>query len=230
MRRAPSTSPFWHNSNNSAWRSATTLPIPEIAPSAPSKKVAMSDIVKAESIATGRPVALSARRFASKATMSFDQSLTAETWGIAASCASVSGLYPMPEAGGREAGRACREARGHDPRELHHGDTSPVISLAGTTRPDARPMISEWRGAATVRVRVTRVRDGGSGRGPQLSPLTARRRRHEACLSCVPYTKEARYAHALQPRDCRRRAFRPRLVRPSAGRHCRRDDLLPRAR
>ena len=32
--------------------------------------------------------------------MSFDQSLTAETWGIAASCASVSGLYPMPEAGG----------------------------------------------------------------------------------------------------------------------------------
>ena len=37
----------------------------------------MSDIVKAESIATGRPVARSARRFASNATMSFDQSLTA---------------------------------------------------------------------------------------------------------------------------------------------------------
>jgi len=65
--------------------------MPEIAPSAPSRKLAISDIVKAESIATGRPVARSARRFDSKATISFDQSFTAATWGISASRASVSG-------------------------------------------------------------------------------------------------------------------------------------------
>src|SRR5213596_59999 len=79
----------------------------------------------------------------------------------------------FPERGlvDREVGRERQEARGHDPRELHHGDTSPVISLAGTTRPDARPMISEWRGAATVRVRVTRVRDSGAGPGPSYRHL-----------------------------------------------------------
>src|SRR3989475_446541 len=132
----------------------------------------------------------------------------------------------------REVRRERQEVRGHDPRELHHVDTSSVISLAGTTRPYARPMISEWRSAETVRVRVTRVRDSGAGRGPQLSPLTARTPRHEACLSCVPSTKEARYAHALQPSDCRRRAVRPRLGSPAAShrRHYRRDGLLPRAR
>ena len=32
--------------------------------------------------------------------MSLDQSFTAATWGISASRASVSGAYPMPEAGG----------------------------------------------------------------------------------------------------------------------------------
>ncbi len=68
-----------------------TLPMPEIAPSAPSRNVAMSDIVNAESIATGRPVARSARRFASNATISLDQSLTATTCGISARRARVSG-------------------------------------------------------------------------------------------------------------------------------------------
>jgi len=52
----------------------------------------MSDIVNDESTATGRPVARTARRFCSKATMSFDQSLTAATVGISASRASVSGV------------------------------------------------------------------------------------------------------------------------------------------
>ena len=41
-----------------------------------------------------------ARRFRSNATMSFDQSLTAATCGISQKRASVSGAYPMPEAGG----------------------------------------------------------------------------------------------------------------------------------
>src|SRR2546430_2611082 len=58
----------------------------------------------------------------------------------------------------REVGRERQEVRGHDPRELHHVDTSSVISLAGITRPYARPMISEWRSAETVRVRVTHSR------------------------------------------------------------------------
>ena len=53
--------------------------MPEMAPSAPSRKVAISDIVKDDSIATGRPVARSARRFFSNATMSFDQSFTPAT-------------------------------------------------------------------------------------------------------------------------------------------------------
>src|SRR5207249_2540424 len=58
----------------------------------------------------------------------------------------------------REVRRERQEVRGHDPRELHHVDTSSVISLAGITRPYARPMISEWPSAETVRVRVTHSR------------------------------------------------------------------------
>src|SRR5438445_2580079 len=73
MRRASSRSPFWQAANSSACRSAVTLPMPEIAPSAPSRNDAMSDIVNDDSIATGRPVARSALRLASYATMSFDQ-------------------------------------------------------------------------------------------------------------------------------------------------------------
>ena len=65
--------------------------MPEIAPSAPSRNVAISDIVNDDNSATGRPVARSARRLASKATMSFDQSLIAITSGISARRASVSG-------------------------------------------------------------------------------------------------------------------------------------------
>ena len=66
--------------------------MPEMQPSAPSMKLAISDIVKDDSIATGRPEARSARRFFSYATMSFDQSFTATTVGILHSSASVSGL------------------------------------------------------------------------------------------------------------------------------------------
>ena len=51
----------------------------------------MSDIVNDESTATGRPVARIARRFRSKATMSFDQSLTPATCGISQRRARVSG-------------------------------------------------------------------------------------------------------------------------------------------
>ena len=53
--------------------------------------MAISDIVNDDSMATGRPVARSARRLRSKATISFDQSFTPATWGISASRASVSG-------------------------------------------------------------------------------------------------------------------------------------------
>ena len=65
--------------------------MPEIAPSAPSRNVDISDIVNDDSIATGRPVPRRARRLRSKATISFDQSFTAATVGISASRASVSG-------------------------------------------------------------------------------------------------------------------------------------------
>jgi hypothetical protein len=66
--------------------------MPEIAPSAPSRKEAMSDIVNADSTAIGRPVARTARRLRSNATMSFDQSFTPATCGIVHSRANVSGV------------------------------------------------------------------------------------------------------------------------------------------
>ena len=65
--------------------------MPEMAPSAPSRKEAMSDIVKDDSTATGRPLARIARRLRSKDTASFDQSLTPATCGISQRRASVSG-------------------------------------------------------------------------------------------------------------------------------------------
>src|SRR5947199_195184 len=183
MRRAPSTSPFWHNSNNSAWRSATTLPIPEIAPSAPSKKVAMSDIVKAASIATGRqldrllrPVGIDpcddgalrahlierdregAPALLARERRDLGGVAVGDDPGDTAGIGEPAQVLPVRGLVDREVRRERQEVRGHDPRELHHVDTSSVISLAGITRPYARPMISEWRSAETVRVRVTHSR------------------------------------------------------------------------
>ena len=56
-------SPACTAAKSAACRSAATLPIPEMQPSAPSRKLAISDIVNDDSIATGRPDARSARRF-----------------------------------------------------------------------------------------------------------------------------------------------------------------------
>src|SRR5438093_1181453 len=122
MRRASSRSPFWQAANSSACRSAVTLPMPEIAPSAPSRNDAMSDIVNDDSIATGRRVARSALRLASYATMSFDQSFTATTWGIVARRARRVGEPAQMLAVGRLVDGQVRlegqDVGGHDPREL----------------------------------------------------------------------------------------------------------------
>ena len=63
MRWASPRLPVFTAAKSSAWRSATTLPMPEMHPSAPRQKLAMSDTVKEESMATGRAEARSARRF-----------------------------------------------------------------------------------------------------------------------------------------------------------------------
>src|SRR3989449_3202837 len=62
--------------------------------------------------------------------------------GDAAGVGEPTEVAPVGRLVDREVGRERQEVRGHDPSELHHLDTSSVISLAGTTRPYARPMIS----------------------------------------------------------------------------------------
>ena len=63
MARASSRRPAFTAARSAACRSAATLPMPEMQPSAPSAKLASSDMVKDDSMATGRPDARSARRF-----------------------------------------------------------------------------------------------------------------------------------------------------------------------
>ncbi len=62
-RRASSRRPVCTAANRAACTSAVTLPIPEMHPSAPSRKLAISDMVNEDMTATGRPVARTARRF-----------------------------------------------------------------------------------------------------------------------------------------------------------------------
>ena len=129
--------------------------MPEIAPSAPSTNVAMSESVNDESIATGRPVARSARRFCSNATMSFDQSFTAATCGISASRASVSGAYPMPEAGGYSKttiGRPALSAISPTWRRTMSGfSRAPHMkSVGGKTRTPVAPAARASRASSTA--------------------------------------------------------------------------------
>src|SRR5262249_61285412 len=114
MRWASASAPAFTAAKSSAWRSATTLPMPEMQPSAPRQKLAISDTVNEDSIATGRAEARSARRFFSYDTMSLDQSLTPTTAGGLQRSAGVSAEDPRPWASGHSkaaGGRIEQSAR-----------------------------------------------------------------------------------------------------------------------